>query len=400
MKTNIDISIQRVNLSQSKQKVGAIKKTLSNKKPSENELFVERDGYLIRYASELPTRIGIEPMLTEIRNLGIIVASSGDFTVVEERQGTCWVLTVKGWIPREFKPVDKDEYVGKEEPFKGLTFLCGSGPIVDLAEYNSESLFQLPSFEVPKSSYTKNLKRIFQLKALAASIAGGVLIAGLLIHNLNTEEVKQEIQNIVVKPEGPITVDPYEKFRAEQSQRVSLARALYALQPMAIKLRPEALPRNWQMSKVTFVGNSLRGNITPTGGSHIGKIRDAKNVLLTGPNGKYIHIDGQAITMHVPIKPDGLGLVGKRAKLAEVRDPFLDFLADLGATSLKTSKPQRFVNFEIQNGEVMLPNVDLDYVGLISRRAAGLPIYISALDMDYNSNKLNLKLTFTFVGQR
>lgn len=398
MKTSIDTKFQVVNLEQANKSPRSIVKSLREQRESDFELVVERDGYLIRYTTPRVQHIGIEAMIERLKLFSMTEVSDGNFCVLEERASVWWVLKVQKWIPRTFEAVSSKNQV-KTQLANGVWFITGEGDFNESTDFEtSETLFQLPSFEVGNEHLSRNSE--LRQKLIFGSIVSValILVLGWGYSKLTEPDVKQELTQLITTNSAPEEIDNYRSFREFQKNRASVGRVLYGLEPIAIMLRQDKLPPHWNFPLFEYKNGVVVGTAKSVFNGGLGKPNELAEFLSSQRNGKFVFQDGQLAKAQIEIEKDGLGLVKNIQPLRPMRDLLLGNLVDQGANSLYTAESKDFGNFSVQSGEVTFNEADYTAIGRLSRTFANKPIYIDKLNVAVSQDKLAITIGFTLIG--
>ncbi|WP_210467451.1 hypothetical protein [Vibrio crassostreae] len=398
MKTSIDTKFQVVNLEQASKSSRSIVKSLREQRESDFELVVERDGYLIRYTTPLAQQVGIEAMIERLKLFNMTEVSDGNFCVLEERSSVWWVLKVQKWIPRTFEAISSKNQVNTLMA-NGVWFISGEGDFNESTDFeNSETLFQLPSFEVGNEHLSRN-SELRQKMIFGSAVSIALIIALAWGYSKLTEpDVKQELTQLITTNNAPEEIDNFKHFREFQKNRVSVGRALYGLEPIVIMLRQDQLPPHWSFPLFEYKNGVVVGTAKSVFNGGLGKPSELAEFLSSQRNGNFVFHDGQFAKAQIEIEKDGLGLVGNILPLRPMRDLLLSRLVDQGANDLYTAESKDLGNFRVQSGEVTFNETDYTAIGRLSRTFANKPIYIDKLNVAATQDKLAITIGFTLVG--
>ncbi|MDN2483967.1 hypothetical protein [Vibrio agarivorans] len=406
MKTPIEVKIQSVSLAHAKGSFET-KRLLSKAIPARNQLYVSRDGYLIRYSSQTAATIGIEPLIAAIKSDVDAALSNEDgasrklkaessFHVVEDKGDKLWVIRVHNWIPSQIYVTEATQKIAHIFS-SGIVYGDLLDQTIEKHELNTDSLRPVPSFKVSRKHVTKNFDKEKRYAIMGGGAIGGITILALLVQLLFTgDDAPAPLRRVSNQPVIEQEVDFYKQFREYQESRTTVGRTLAALEAMYMTVRDGELPTNWQSSEISIEGNRLEATFLPSG-SQIGKIQDLKKHFANHHNRQFVTIDGQKADMVVHLSNDGAGYGNVKASTDVIRDPIIDSLSDLGAAAIHTSPAQRHGNYQTQRLKVEFRSKSPLHLGTLSRLFANKPIYTHTGKLTHQGGVLSLELEMIFV---
>ncbi|MBD0788059.1 hypothetical protein HUO09_17025 [Vibrio sp. Y2-5] len=425
--------------------ISRTKRALRNSHKAEYDVFIKRDGHLIRYSASQPVDCYIESIIGGLRNTERAEVADGSFFYLTIVGGQYVCTDIEGWIPKEEVVLTKDDLVQYIQ--RGYVIFTSSNElkqvqvdeeqllasikklqlVCDDYETNQEQLGELEAIE--KQEYEVSKKRLVdeKQKVISTKLKTDVTLSNLQpVHISGTELTRKQIVGIFIVVglivligsayfyfkqsnhnatfELPLkkvseTVDTYESFRQTQSGRTTLGKVLHYLEPTYLTVRNNRMPDNWVNKEIFFTDGSLTGTII-TEGNRIGKIGDLVMAFNKSPNKQFIRIDGQDVSINVPVASDGEGLTNQKFNFTKLRDNSLDLLALLGAREIRSNKKVNKGNYTTQEITASFTQVPVTYIGRLARLMGNQPIYVETLKLTQTAviGKVSIDFTATVIG--
>lgn len=401
MKNMFGLSIQSVRVRESsKNELANYKRLLRKNASSSCDLFVHRDGHLIRYSSNKPFEFQVESAISKVKATSKDSLSLGDgsFYFVQKDEDGYITIDVSLWVPRSVERVSRAEL---EKILNHNVILISDS---DLSDGEIKKINILPELSGLSSLVTIDRKeRARRLKIGALSIVSA-LIVGLGYYGLFYEERTQSI----VLPTKKVTElkDDFLDLREKQKALLSVGKLLHVAESTYLIARNSTLPSGWEIENFTYDNGTLKG-IFKSKGESIARIMDLKSRYDHTVNYKFIEIDGQDTSINVPINPDGESMLNKTLELEKARDKYLDLLAMEGASTIVSTRMNDHGGYHSVSIEAELKESPPTVIGRLSRAFANLPIYVSDFTLsqkpkgkagDLNTELVSMKIKFTIYG--
>lgn len=395
------LSIQSVRVRESnKSDLGNYKRLLRKSVNNRCDLFVNRDGHLIRYSSAQPFEFQIESAISKIKETSKDSLSLGDgsFIFIQKDEDGYIAIDVSMWVPRSIDriPLSEIEKILQH----GVMLISDS----DISNGDIEKINILPELSDLSSAATIDRQKRAKQINIGACLTCAFLIASAGYYTFFYEEREQSI----VLPTKTVSEvkDLFNDYREKQKGLLTVGKLLHVAESSYLIVRNSTLPNGWELESLTYNAGALKGRFISKGGN-IAKIMDLKSRYDHTENYRFIEIDGQDTYINVPISADGGAMIDKVLPLEATRDKYLDLLAFEGAKRIVSTRINDHGGYHSVSIEAELQELPPTIIGRLSRAFANLPIYVSDFTLnqkpkgeagDLNSELVSMKIKFTIYG--
>lgn len=393
MSNVLGLTIQSIKLDDN-ENINSKRNTLRRKEVNPCDLFVRRDGHLIRFSSNEPQDVFLEGFIESIRKTELKNTEEGTFWIVVYLNDIPHGIRVRGWVPRSIKTIDND-FILEITNQSYLVFIANldAGKFESSDSKNVKMIpFDINGVFSKTFDFNKTKRKAINIGIVCAFF----VMFGFGLHHFTSSNNTMTF-NLPVKTETK-KIDTFIGFRQAQAAFTTAGRVLYALEPTYTMIRNGALPTGWVNKKITYENDSLNASVISMG-KGVAEIGALKGIYNNHINRSFMNIDGQNVNVTVPISSDGAAFSNKSSSLSleELRDNVIDTMSLLNASEVLSNKYEMHDHYKIQKMKVVFKKVSPLTIGLLSRAFANKPIYLETLELTQNDRTINLELTLVFI---